>query len=293
MCTAFVGGVPTLPGPRWASCRRARSGAAVEAWDEDGQPADRSGRRAGHHRADAVDADLLLGRRVGRALPRELLRDVPGRLAPRRLGRDHARTAAAVIYGRSDSTINRGGVRIGTSEIYRVVLALDEVRRRAGRRPAAAATATAGWSCSSCSATGAELTDELLAAIRRRLRDDCSPRHVPDEIVQIAEVPRTLSGKLLEVPVKRILMGTAGRNRAASRESLANPEQRLDAVRSGAAFRPPPRGRGHRTGARRRTSYEALAVRCHDHAGTSSSRSRKLRQENLTTYDPLHQRSFP
>jgi acetoacetyl-CoA synthetase len=69
---------------------------------------------------------------------------------------------------------------------------------------------------------GAELTDELVAQIRRRVREDCSPRHVPDEIQQIAEVPRTLSGKVLEVPVKRILMGTPA-EQAASRESLANP----------------------------------------------------------------------
>ena len=66
------------------------------------------------------------------------------------------------------------------------------------------------------------LDDELVAEIRRRVREDCSPRHVPDEIRQIAEVPRTLSGKVLEVPVKRILTGTDPRA-AASRESLANP----------------------------------------------------------------------
>jgi acetoacetyl-CoA synthetase len=59
--------------------------------------------------------------------------------------------------------------------------------------------------------------------IRRRIREDCSPRHVPDEIREIAEVPRTLSGKVLEVPVKRILMGTPA-DQVASRESLANPE---------------------------------------------------------------------
>ena len=59
--------------------------------------------------------------------------------------------------------------------------------------------------------------------IRKRIREDCSPRHVPDEIKQIDEVPRTLSGKALEVPVKRILMGTPV-EKAASRESLANPE---------------------------------------------------------------------
>jgi len=71
-------------------------------------------------------------------------------------------------------------------------------------------------------APDATLTPELEAAIRKRIRTDCSPRHVPDEIRQIIEVPRTLSGKVLEVPVKRILMGTPV-EQAASRESLANP----------------------------------------------------------------------
>ena len=71
-------------------------------------------------------------------------------------------------------------------------------------------------------AEGRELDDELVAAIRKRVREDCSPRHVPNEIVQIAEVPRTLSGKVLEVPVKKILMGTPP-EQAASRDLLANP----------------------------------------------------------------------
>ena len=66
------------------------------------------------------------------------------------------------------------------------------------------------------------LSDELAAEIKRRIRDQCSPRHVPNEIFQIKEIPRTLSGKVLEVPVKRILMGEAP-DRAASRDSLANP----------------------------------------------------------------------
>ncbi len=70
---------------------------------------------------------------------------------------------------------------------------------------------------------GATLDDELVAAIRKRVREDCSPRHVPDEVFQIAEVPRTLSGKVLEIPVKKILMGTDP-EQAASRDSLANPE---------------------------------------------------------------------
>jgi acetoacetyl-CoA synthetase len=128
----------------------------------------------------------------------------------------------AIIYGRSDSTINRGGVRMGTSEIYRAVLAVDEVTDalvvdlpRQG---------TDGWMpLFVVLREGVSLDDSLAGAIRRRVREDCSPRHVPDEIRQITEVPRTLSGKLLEVPVKRILMGTPAEE-AASRESLANPE---------------------------------------------------------------------
>ena len=69
---------------------------------------------------------------------------------------------------------------------------------------------------------GLELDDDRVARIKKRVREDCSPRHVPNAVSQIAEVPRTLSGKVLEVPVKRILMGTPP-EQAASRDSLANP----------------------------------------------------------------------
>jgi acetoacetyl-CoA synthetase len=70
---------------------------------------------------------------------------------------------------------------------------------------------------------GVSLDDDLTRAIRTRIREDCSPRHVPDEIVAMREVPRTLSGKVLELPVKKILMGTPP-DQAASRDSLANPK---------------------------------------------------------------------
>jgi acetoacetyl-CoA synthetase len=128
----------------------------------------------------------------------------------------------AVIYGRSDSTINRGGVRMGTSEIYSAVLAVPQVvdalvldLPREG---------TDGWMpLFVVLRDGESLDDSLVAEIRARVREDCSPRHVPNEIRQIAAVPRTLSGKVLEVPVKRILTGTPP-EKAASRESLANPE---------------------------------------------------------------------
>jgi acetoacetyl-CoA synthetase len=127
----------------------------------------------------------------------------------------------AIISGRSDSTINRGGIRMGTSEIYSAVLADDDVVDalvvdipREG---------TDGWMpLFVVLREGAAFDDDLVGRIKQRIREDCSPRHVPNEIHQIDEVPRTLSGKALEVPVKRILMGDPA-DKAASRESLANP----------------------------------------------------------------------
>jgi acetoacetyl-CoA synthetase len=110
---------------------------------------------------------------------------------------------------------------MGTSEIYRAVLAVDDVvdalvvdvpREGSDWMPLFVVLRE-----------GASLDEGLEREIKRRVREDCSPRHVPDEIRQIAEVPRTLSGKVLEVPVKRILMGTPA-DQAASRESLANPD---------------------------------------------------------------------
>ena len=127
----------------------------------------------------------------------------------------------AVIYGRSDSTINRQGVRMGTSEIYRAVQAVPEVMDALVvdiPRPG-----TEGWMpLFVVLREGEDLSDDLVAQIKRSIRETCSPRHVPNEVFAIAEVPRTLSGKVLEVPVKRILTGTPV-EQAASRDSLANP----------------------------------------------------------------------
>ncbi|MDQ3726415.1 MAG: acetoacetate--CoA ligase, partial [Actinomycetota bacterium] len=132
------------------------------------------------------------------------------------------RRGTAVIYGRSDSTINRGGIRMGTSEIYRAVLSIDEIVDALVvdvPRPG-----TNGWMpLFVVMREGAELDEGLPREIARRVREQCSPRHVPDEVFEIDEVPRTLSGKVLEVPVKRILMGTPV-EKAASRDSLANPD---------------------------------------------------------------------
>ena len=125
VCTAFVGGVPTLPVYQGELQARAL-GAAVEAWGPDGRPL------VGEV-GELVITEPMPSMPIyfwgddGRLpLPRELLRDVPRRLAPRRLDRDH-RPRHGDHPGRSDATINRGGIRMGTSEIYRAVLAVDEV----------------------------------------------------------------------------------------------------------------------------------------------------------------------
>ncbi len=130
----------------------------------------------------------------------------------------------AVIYGRSDATINRQGVRMGTSEIYRAAGAIEEVvDALVVDVPRGADGAEDLWmALFVVLRDGLALDEELKARIARRIREDCSPRHVPNDILQIADVPRTLSGKVLEVPVKRILMG-APADEAASVDSLANP----------------------------------------------------------------------
>ena len=127
----------------------------------------------------------------------------------------------AVISGRSDSTINRGGIRMGTAEIYRAVLALDEIT---DALVVDIAKGDDAWMpLFVVLREGAELDEDLEKAIAKRVREDCSPRHVPSEVFQVEEVPRTLSGKVLEVPVKKILTGTPA-EKAASRDSLAEPE---------------------------------------------------------------------
>jgi len=127
-----------------------------------------------------------------------------------------------VIYGRSDATLNRGGVRMGTSEFYRIVEELPEVTDSL-----VIDTGTLGMQgrlmLYLVLAPGVSLDDSLRTKITRLLRTELSPRHVPDEMHQVPGVPRTLSGKKLEVPVRKILTGTPI-GEAADRDSLANPD---------------------------------------------------------------------
>ncbi|PWR06525.1 acetoacetate--CoA ligase, partial [Micromonospora sicca] len=128
-----------------------------------------------------------------------------------------------VITGRSDATLNRGGVRLGTAEFYSVVEGLDEVVDSVVVHLEDDQGGAGELLLFVVLAEGLELDDELRKKICRELRTALSPRHIPDEIHQVRAVPRTLSAKKLEVPVKKILTGTPV-DSAAAKGALANPE---------------------------------------------------------------------
>lgn len=115
-------------------------------------------------------------------------------------------SGACVIYGRSDSTLNRGGIRMGTSDFYRVIESFDEVSdslvidtSHLGREGELIAFVVMS--------AGAPLDDRLIREVSSAIRNELSPRHVPDCIVEAPCIPRTINGKKLEIPVKRILLG--------------------------------------------------------------------------------------
>ena len=133
----------------------------------------------------------------------------------------------AVIYGRSDATLNRGGVRMGTSEFYRVIDALPEIADSLVVDTGSAEGDAGKLWLFVVLRTSDALDASLVTRIKGVLRRELSPRHVPDEIRAVPAVPRTLNGKKLEVPVKRILLGHDP-EQVASRDTLADPRA-LDA----------------------------------------------------------------
>ena len=228
VCTAFVGGCPLL-GVYEGELQARALGCAVEAFDEQGRSVvDEVGELVLTQPLpsmplyfwgeDPPDRDGHGGERYRESY----FAMYPGvwrhgdwvRITPR---------GGAVIYGRSDSTINRQGVRMGTSEIYRAAGAVEEVvDALVVDVPRPERDAELWMILFVVLGEGVVLDEELRARIARRIREDCSPRHVPNEILQIEQVPRTLSGKVLEVPIKKILMGTPP-GEAASVDSLADP----------------------------------------------------------------------
>ncbi|MDQ0377878.1 acetoacetate--CoA ligase [Amycolatopsis thermophila] len=219
LCAAFVAAAPDVP--VWLgelSCRAL--GAAVTAFDEDGREiVDEVGELVVTKPMPSMPV-FFWNDEDGSRLREAYFDTYPGvwrhgdwiKITPR---------GSAVIYGRSDSTLNRGGVRMGTAEFYRVVEGFDEIADSLVIDTTRAGNTEGELLCFVVMAPGADLAavePELRAQLRRAL----SPRHVPDRFVEVAEVPRTLNGKKCEVPVKKILTGVAP-ERAVSRDALANP----------------------------------------------------------------------
>jgi acetoacetyl-CoA synthetase len=145
-----------------------------------------------------------------------------------------------VIYGRSDATINRHGVRMGSGDIYRVLESMPQVvdslvvdLEVLGR--------TSFMPLFVVPAGGATLDEALERAIKERIRGDLSPRHVPDAVVAVPAVPYTLNGKKLEVPVRKILLGTP-LEQAVSADALRNPESLRFFVEFARTLDAPPSG---------------------------------------------------
>ncbi len=220
LCTGFVGPNPLLPVRAGLIAGRCL-GAAVEAYDDDGKP------------VIGQVGELVITRPMP-SMPVGFWNDPDGT----RYRDSYFDTypgiwrhgdwiemlpdGGCVIYGRSDATLNRGGVRMGTSEFYRVVEGFDEIGDSlvvdTGRLGAEGRLILYV-----VPAAGHDLDENLAGRLRAALRVQLSPRHVPDEIHQVPGVPRTLSGKKLEVPVRKILLGTPP-ERAADPNALADPD---------------------------------------------------------------------
>jgi acetoacetyl-CoA synthetase len=220
VCTGFVGPCPLLP-VRAGVIAGACLGTSVEAYNADGKPV------IGEVGELVITAPMP-------SMPVEFWNDPAGERYRASYFADYPGVwrhgdwitmlpdGGCVIYGRSDATLNRGGVRMGTAEFYRVVeqmpevadsLVVDTGQLGADGRLILYLVLTGDHT----------LDDGLTARIRAALRSALSPRHVPDEIHQVPGIPRTLSGKKLEVPVRKILLGTPVAD-AADPDALANPE---------------------------------------------------------------------
>ncbi|MHB8244502.1 MAG: acetoacetate--CoA ligase [Acidimicrobiales bacterium] len=218
VCTAFLASCPLLP-VHAGELQCAALGARVEAFSEDGDPL-------------VGEVGELVITTPMPSMPVSLWRDEDGsRLHAAyfaeypgvwRHGDWVKRTERGtyVVYGRSDATLNRGGVRMGTAEFYRVVEAIDGVSdslvvdtSELGREGELILFVVAAEPGSH------EAIEQLIS---RALREQVSPRHVPDRVITVSALPRTLNGKKIEVPIRRILLGTPV-ERAVSYDSLSDP----------------------------------------------------------------------
>lgn len=221
VCGGFVGGTPLLP-VRAGEIACRCLGCKVEAYDHGGKPVIGT-------EGELVVTEPMPSMPVGFWNDRDGTRfraayfdDFPG------IWRHGdwitiSETGSCVISGRSDATLNRGGVRLGTSEFYSVVEGQPEITDSLVVHLEDPGGSPGELILFVVLAEGVELDDVVQKRLTDELRTTLSPRHAPDAIHAVPAIPRTLSGKKLEIPVKRILTGTPP-DRAASRGALANPE---------------------------------------------------------------------
>jgi acetoacetyl-CoA synthetase len=228
LCTAFVASCPLLP--VYAGELQCRAlGANVQAFDEHGRP------------VEGAVGELVITAPMP-CMPVSFWNDPDGKRY-RESYFDHypgvwrhgdwirlTEHGGAVITGRSDATLNRGGVRMGTSEFYRVVEELPAVKDSVVVDTSGAEGEGKLWLFVALR-PGYQLDRELDAELRRTLRTKLSPRHVPDEIRGVSDVPRTLSGKKLEVPIKRLLAGAPVTD-VVNPGTLQNPDALFELMRA-------------------------------------------------------------
>jgi acetoacetyl-CoA synthetase len=226
VCTAFILSHPWLP--VFAGKLQCRGlGAAIESWDENGRPV---WNQVGELVLTAPMPCMPVGFWNDRDRSRfrqAYFQHYPGVWRHGDWIEIDPDDGQCTIYGRSDSTLNRGGVRMGTSEFYRIVESLPEIHGSlvidtTGLAPDG--KETPGKLLLFVALRASATLDEALAGrIRQRLKIELSPRYLPDEIFEVPEVPQTLNGKKLEVPVKRIFQGY-DLSRLVRREAMSNPD---------------------------------------------------------------------
>jgi acetoacetyl-CoA synthetase len=226
VCTAFVLSTPLLPVLRGKlQCRGL--GAAIEAWDTEGKPVwDEVGELVLTAPMPCMPVKFW-NDPEGSRLKQSYFEHYPGIWRHGDWIEICQADGQCVIYGRSDSTLNRGGVRMGSSEVYRIVEALPEVlesliidttglRRDGSEIPGQLLLFLV-------LRPGCTLTSALEQEIARGIRTGLSPRFEPDAIFPVTEIPHTLNGKKLEVPIKRLFQGDP-LHKVVSRDALANPD---------------------------------------------------------------------
>jgi acetoacetyl-CoA synthetase len=220
ICSGFVGGVPTLP-VRAGEIQARLLGVAAQAYDDKGKPVE-------------DDVGELVITKPMPSMPiyfwddpdmqryRESYFDVYPGIWRHGDYIEILESGACIISGRSDSTLNRFGIRIGTAEIYRVLDKIEGIKDSLIVN-LDLAEGKFFMPLFVLLSEETELDDNLKKQIASALRSNCSPRHVPDEVYAVKQIPMTLTGKKLEVPVKKILMGVPI-EKAANPGAMANPE---------------------------------------------------------------------